>query len=131
MSEQTKEAIKEPAKKPLKFETYKYADISTGYITKRDSEILEECSESDDPLTGLGGYRGPGPVVYNYTEGFFVWVPEGCPREELPEYLDGYRKAGLSEQFCRLVTECVEQGCTFLRLDRDGGEVEGLDTYDW
>ena len=106
----------------LKFETYRYADISTGYIKKKDSEILTECARPH----GIPN----GPIVYDYEEGYFVWVPQGNP-EGLPEYLNECKRVDLSEQFCLLVKECVEQGCTFLRLDRDGGEVDGLGTYDW
>jgi len=116
--------------KKLKFETYRYADISTGYVTEKDSEILTACGVRGDPVTGMGGYRGPGPIVYDYLEGFFVWVPQGNP-EALPEYLKGCKEAGLSDQFCRLVSEVLEQGCTFLNLDRDGGEVDGLEKFDW
>jgi hypothetical protein len=54
----------------IKFETYRYADVSTGHITHKDAELLEEHAKegSDKPV---------GPIAYKYPEGFWVWLPSG------------------------------------------------------
>lgn len=105
----------------MRFDTYRYADLSTCHIKSTDSEALERRARA--PLT-------EGPIVYQYEEGFFVWVPAGNP-ELLPGYLRVCEAAGLSKQFRRVIAEACKQECTFVRLDRDGAKVDGLPVYSW
>jgi len=80
---------------------------SMGNITRMDSELL-----ADDLIS------------YPYEYGFFICVPEQGTVELL--YDRGY-----SEAFVDLINIAIEQGYSYLRLDRDEEPIEGLELFDW
>ena len=114
-------AIVAEDKSMLKFEVFKYADISTCHLAKHDSDLLEQAADNGRPLFSRG------PIVYDYDEGFFVWVPS----DDLAEFLADYKAFGLSDAFLRIIGDASLQGVHFVRFDVDGAEVRDAKKFDW
>ena len=95
---------------------YTYLDASTGHITKKDNDLLQLASTSENI---------PGCYVYPYDCGYFIAVYPDVPTEEEKN------ESGLSENFFMVVNHARKNGCLLLRLDVDGNELEGFDLIDW
>ena len=95
---------------------YKHLDVSTSHITKNDNDILQNACTSD---------RFPGCYVYHYDFGYFISVYSDAPTEEEK------KESGLSENFFKILDNARENECPLLRLDADGDELEGFETFEW
>jgi hypothetical protein len=112
-------------KKPLIF---KVLDVSTGHMTKNDSELLD----SDlSPLTAYpyGPNDGTGPYghLVHLTE-LDTHVP---PSQQIDEDLAPALKYGYSQELCNILREAKSLDCQYVRFDRDGEEYPELPTFDW
>lgn len=87
----------------------KYLDISTGYVSRNTMELLESC-------------RPCGMTVAPYEFGAFVSVP---PLEQLIEESDA------PDDLKMVLTFARKHGCDVVRLDSDGGLVDGLPYFEW
>lgn len=95
----------------MKFEIIGYADVSTAYLEEQDLDLLETAphhlAEVDD---------GAGTILY---------VP--LDDEDLKRFEQKSREHGLSDRFRQIIEELYRQQVCYVRFDRDGGEIEGLD----
>lgn len=102
----------ESKKDTMKFITYEYADISTGYLSAQD-------------LILIGNKNCPMHIAEEDEErGSFFYVPTA---DVLSERSAEARTYGLSERFIEIIEELSKQGIPYVRFDADGGSVEGLD----
>ena len=86
---------------------------STGHITKKDSELLDNENELPYANQFYGGWR---VLADNADENFI---------KEL-------RDLGFSEHFCLLLAITKEMGCCWLELDRDGPLYDkALPVFEW
>lgn len=91
--------------------TQTYADISTAHITEADAKALKEMVE----------HWNPALIVYELAEyGWLIYV------SQFP-----LLNANISPELQHLLEAARAQGCTFLRLDRDGPVIDGLPTFEW
>jgi hypothetical protein len=95
-------------------------DVSTGHITAQDNVLLKKAVK--DPEAPV--------IVYEYKEGYFVYVPiEGNEFDETEG--PAMEKYGLSKTFINLLRETARLKCKYLQLDADGMEYENLPTFEW
>lgn len=108
------------------FPAYKIAVISTAHITERDSNLLqtEECPTrlfQDD-------YSWVLHIDQSYsTNRNLRAVAARCHRENLKQL----RAFGFSEAFLKLYNLAHKQRFHYLKLDCDGDEIDGLQTFEW
>lgn len=88
-------------------EIHKYMDASVKYILAKDAAILED------------NYNNP-VITYGFEFGWWLYVPD--PHPENDEMSDH----GYSAAFIQLIKVAQEHDCVFIKLDRDGGQIEGL-----
>ena len=84
----------------------KYLDVCTSHLTQ----------DTVDNLTAGFYHYVP---VYDYEEGMFIVVPDKFEEEPLPDDLS------------ILLEYARKNGISFIRLDRDGEEIDDLPVYDW
>lgn len=94
----------------------KYLDASTSHITCEDNEVMQQ-KEIEDGV--------PGCYVYPYDQGYFISVSDYEPTEKEKE------DTCLSESFFKVLEYARKRGCTVLRLDADGDQIEGLEVHHW
>lgn len=102
----------------MKYEIHKTLVVSTGHITKEDSEFLSVPHPSSLIIYPMGDY------------GWWIFVGERGMRDcdmSDEEVID----EGGSEDLVRLIKLAREQGCTWLMLDRDGPVYDDLNEYHW
>jgi hypothetical protein len=97
----------------MKFKTYVYADISTGYLKPSDHELLKTAPNH---LAELDGKNGD----FFYTP----MQPEG--RDSLKDYKVRARKHGMSRRFIRIMVEVSKKSIPYVRFDSDGSEIQGM-----
>lgn len=94
--------------------TRTYADISTAHVTADDVEYLS--SLVDIPTLG--------PLsVYETAE--YGWLVYTGPQAGIAD------DKIISPEFRALLEQANAQGCTFLRLDRDGPIVDRIPHFNW
>jgi hypothetical protein len=87
-------------------------DISTGHISPNDGVLLDNSKKDiNSPI-----------IVYDYPEGYFVYVPQIAVEEEL----EGFMTYGMSEEFCKIIKLASDKGCKYVQFDCDGIEYEDL-----
>lgn len=97
-------------------------DCSTAHISKLDNALLKRA---------VSGYQTP-VIVYNYREGYFVYVPYGIGSiNGVEAEYESIKKYGLSEAFINLLKIAARLECKYLQLDADAMEYEDLPTFDW
>ena len=87
--------------------------VGNGHITKHDHNILEGEKSSGILPSDL--------VFANLECGWIINLGHVCPIE----------LASFSQAFIDLLTKFHELGYRFLRLDRDGDVLDGLQTFAW
>lgn len=92
--------------------TQTYADVSTAHITEADAKELQEAVSNASHST---------LIVYELAEN--GWLVYAGPMSQFDE--------NLSTEFRQLLGAVKDQGCTFLRLDRDGPVLDNLPKFDW
>ena len=106
----------------MKLDIDKVLNLSTIHITEDDNIILTQITEDGHPEAGW---------VISTDYGFMIFVPPGGNTEEVAEHVHGFKQVGMSNAFIDLYKLAAEQQCTWLRLDCDIPEVDGLQIFDW
>jgi len=108
----------------MQLEIEKLLVVSTVHVPQSDMELLQQ--EDTYPYT-----------VLNTEYGALVYIVEDMtiPVEQSIEFImdDSYEEqiVAFSRDFRRLLRLAQQNGCTWLHLDRDGSEIEGLPTHEW
>ena len=89
--------------------------ISTAHISEETEQLLIENAENNH--FGISVYSKD---VY----GFWIYVPN-----KLNNVIDNNEK--LPDDLWNCIMLAINNGCTWLCLDRDGEIVDGLETFDW
>ena len=89
-------------------------DISTGHITKHDTELLDESDGNNCPA-----------IAYKYAEGYFVY----CGDKTID--FDDFRLHGFSPSFVAVLRFANSIGCKHIQFDRDGTTYDDLPSYCW
>lgn len=89
-------------------------DISTGHITMSDSLTLDR------------GDKCPFQIG-NFEYGHVVLTHPADDKKRSAEIL----AAGMSAAYVRLLNIAHAQGYYYLMIDRDGPQIEGLDSFEW
>ncbi len=97
------------------YAVYRYLDISTGHITKKDA----------DALNSNCGIRGA-YLIGTYDEGWVLSIGETDDYKGDETFVDCY-----SPEFYDVLDYARKQGCTLLRFDGDGMEFPNLPSFDW
>jgi hypothetical protein len=94
----------------------KSLDISTGHLTKKDNDLLDEAStgESENPV-----------VAYRYEYGHLVFCNIGTD-----DFL-AIAKYGYSTQFVSILQRANELGCKYVQFDSEGIGYDDLETFSW
>ena len=99
-----------------------YLGVSTGHITKRDSELLTDIAN--------GGLDDVMLTAWGFDYGWWVYV-----NPEVKDDPTGYKKhltdAGFSEAFFDLLTVADSLECSYINLDCDGLTYEGVPQFEW
>ncbi len=110
----------------IKFETIRYADISTKYITKTDGELIG--------IKKAPGHIGSTDPDDQYEDGgsegefFAVQLDKECFQQQVEEM----QAFGFSEHFIHIFVLLHQQRIQYVRIDANGGEVDGdLPTFEW
>lgn len=97
-------------------------DCSTGHITVQDNKLLKKSVK--DPESPV--------IVYEYREGYFVFVSEdwkdGMGGQDEASNIKAY---GFSDAFVDLLRRTASLECKYLQLDGDAMEYEDLPTFEW
>jgi hypothetical protein len=88
---------------------YKYLDVSTSHMTWED--VVTE--QNRDPSIGV--------VVATYPEGFIAYVCEESLEQE----------ENITNSLRAILGVARSRGCTLIRVDRDGANIDGLPHYTW
>ena len=89
------------------------------YLDISNVHIPEEAVETLDPQVNDW-------VVYEYNEGWFVWVPtdlHGVKRD--------LEHSGLHPKVQEILEYAARNGFNFVRFDADGARYPELKEYDW
>ena len=93
--------------------------LSTGHMTKQDSEILEAAA-TGNPSTNL--------IVYSSEYWFLVF----CADNNSMSNAAVARANGLiSEELYQCLVIGNEERCIFVKFDRDGPQHDELPLFDW
>lgn len=111
---------------------YKYLDVSTGHLTRKDVKLLEKHFDRDifkknrEAVTPEDGL-----IVFPYDTGFFVYV-NYSDKEEHKIKCDSLREDGLySEDFINILELTCKYNCWFVRFDSAAEEYEELPSHEW
>jgi hypothetical protein len=112
----------------MKIETLKVLAISTTHITAEDGKLLiERTYNSED-----GGL--PSPFQFTpATDEYSHWIWAGTPGEEssLECQCASAEDEGYSSYFTDILRIAYKNGCSHVRLDRDGPVYDELPVLDW
>ena len=109
---------------------FNYLDLSTSHITLKDSQILAEQSESESNHLALS--PGVGFRIVNHEYGWWISVPNLKEWEETEaEFKTDVIDAGFSPAFADMILHAMNLNCFWINLDKDGEELEGLETFVW
>jgi len=108
----------------MELEIEKSLVVSTAHVLQQDMELLEQ--ENSYPYT-----------VHNTEYGAMLYITKDMviPVEQSVEFIcDGHdieKLVAFSRDFRRLLKLAKDNDCTWLRLDCDGSEIEGLTVHEW
>jgi hypothetical protein len=110
-----------PKPQRSRFEKVLYADVNIDYIEQSDVDLIE---------TGVKSGRGfPFLLARSFDENYytlFFYIRSGSSfDEDAGSILSDLEKWGASSRMKTLFVELRRQGIHYLRIDPDGGEVEG------
>lgn len=111
----------------MKFETEKYADVSTGHVKQKDMELLEALA--DGPKEN-NGHDLP-LYILTYKEGAFVRFSPTRIVDDIETVIPSFIAAGFSIPFTKIIGAAAKQGIAMVRFDSDGQEIEGAQTFNW
>ena len=107
--------------------------VSSGHITQGEMAYLEwlalefEKTRDDDAGFEVLNY-GPGILLYVYSESGQANEDEDEDRH-LARMFPEWERVGASVK--TLYALARKHDCTYLKLDRDGPEIKGLELFDW
>jgi hypothetical protein len=116
--------MKTKSQPKIKFETIRYADLSTKYITRTDGELIGIKTApghigSTDPREEDGESEG---------DFFAVQLDKECFQQQIQDM----QAFGFSEHFIHIFKLLHQQRIQYVRIDANGGEVDGdLPIFDW
>lgn len=100
----------------------RHLDLSTAHVTKNDMDLLH-AAES-------GGTSSMS--CCSYAEGVIIFVLHFHDDPETQsQYLADMREETYSVAMVTLINLAWSLDVDMIRLDRDGGVVEGLETFSW
>lgn len=99
----------------MKFKTYPYVDVSTGFLPQSDHDLLV-MNSAPHHLATHDGFFGA----------FFYTLPDMQP-EAVEAFEHEAREFGLSNRFIEIMVEASRQGMQLVRFDCDGDMIEGLE----
>ena len=108
----------------MELEIEKSLVATTGHVKESDMALLEQ--ENSYPYT-----------VHNTEYGAMIYIVKDMtiPVEQSVEFIcDGHdleQLVAFSRNFRRLLRLAQQNDCTWLRLDCDGSEIEGLELFEW
>ncbi len=105
----------------MKFSVFQMAGIGTEFLEPRDLGLLETapCHIAEVTFEAAGIAEKTGSIFY---------VPDNS--EHLLERIDRMSKHGMSARFTAIVEQLHLQGISYVRFDRDGRDVEGIEPCD-
>jgi hypothetical protein len=119
----------------MKLNLYKVLDISTKHITHPDALKLRtdawenRDTNEPDPFVNV---RVPGPIVYGYKHGYFVYCFDDPDNPEiLTDTIDRLLGRCYGEDLINIVKFAARQGCKFVNVDQDGPVYEEFPQHDW
>lgn len=98
---------------------YKTLDVSSAHISENDDRRLKA---EDCPISAY--MYGPEGDEY----GHLVAVGD---KENFEASMKACEEEGFSESFLKICRTAHEQGCEYVRIDRDGAEYDDLQTFTW
>ena len=105
----------------MKFSVFQMADIGTTYLEPGDLDLLETapCHIAEVTFEAAGIEDKTGSIFY---------VPDDS--ERLLNRIDQMLKHGMSERFTAIFKQLHIQGISYVRFDRDGEDIEGIEPCD-
>lgn len=94
-----------------------FLELSTSHMMLGDSELLELHSAPSRTFQSSLS-------VYSYEYGWQVHVCE-------EGNVDAVREDGFSPQLWGVIDLARSLGCDWIKFDRDGSTIDGLETFDW
>lgn len=90
-----------------------YLDCTTGQIPQAEANLLPAGTDYI--------------VAEAHEYGWWVWVPEDTAQDDEQE--QEFRAA--CPHLAALMDHARTLGCRYVRLDADGGTIDGLPTFEW
>lgn len=97
-------------------ETHKMLVLSTAHLTEKTAKAIEEAAEELPPFCTIDWAPS-----FMRAEGWIWYVGEENPVVTRP----------FPDEFAALFSLAMENGCTWLMLDRDADPADNLPTYEW
>lgn len=99
----------------MKFQSYPYIDVSTGFLPESDHDLLMMANAPHHLATHDGHF------------GAFFYMLADLEPEAVEAFANEARDFGLSERFIEIMVEASRQGMQLVRFDCDGDMIEGLE----
>jgi hypothetical protein len=99
----------------MKFKTYPYIDVSTGFMPQSDHDLLL-MNDAPHHLATHDEFRGA----------FLYTLPDIEP-ETVEAFSEEAREFGLSNQFIEIMVEASKHEIQLVLFDCDGDMIEGLE----
>ena len=103
----------------------KFLDLSTAYMTEKDSTRLREAGKGrkKTPTTNL-------PRIINHEYGFWVNVQQDP--EVFVDQAAALVDAGFSAAFIKVIVHARKKGCWWINFDQDGPtDLKGFRRFSW
>jgi hypothetical protein len=106
--------------------------LSTGHITRKDSDLLDRDTA---PVIAFQKAAGQGPTgkgtAHYDAFGYWVHVPDAQSDADFARSMTAIQQAGYSPALVELLQLARRLGCQWLMLDRDGELRSDLPRFDW
>lgn len=99
----------------MRFKTYPYTDVSTGFLPQSDHDLLLMNNAPHHLATHDEFY------------GAFFYTLSDTEPESVAAFTEEAREFGFSNQFIEIMVEASKQEIQLVRFDCDGDMIEGLD----
>jgi len=99
----------------MKFKTYPYIEISTGFLPQSDHDLLLETNAPQHVATHDEFY------------GAFFHTLHDVKPATVEDFRKRARDFGLSDRFVEIMVEASRQEIQMVRFDSDGDMIEGLE----
>ncbi|GGG86607.1 DUF5983 family protein [Edaphobacter dinghuensis] len=99
----------------MEFKTYRYIDVSTGFLPQSDHDLLLMHNAPQHLATHDEFY------------GAFFYTLLDIDAGTIETFTQEARDFGLSDRFIEIIVEASRQGMQMVRFDCDGDMIEGLE----